>query len=380
MQSSNTQMPDVLIVGGGIVGMAIAYGVARSGLKPVVLDEGDQAFRASRGNFGLVWVQGKGAGQPHYTRLSRLSASLWPQLAAHLFEETGVDVQLRQPGGFHLCLSESDFAKRAVLLNRLRSASPDGYPFEMLDRTALRERLPAIGPEVAGASYSPMDGHVNPLKLLRALHEACARRGVRVVNAHRAEHIEHAGGVFTVRAGDAVWQTNKLVLAAGLGNRALTSQVGLNAPVSPIRGQVLIAERALPFLRHPTTFVRQTDEGTIQLGDSHEDVGLDDTTTTDTLSAIARNAIRSFPILERVRLVRAWGSLRVMSPDGLPIYQQSPTQPGAYVVTCHSGVTLAAAHVDRIAPWIAGGAPPADAEAFSGSRFLNSVAEAGHAH
>jgi glycine/D-amino acid oxidase-like deaminating enzyme len=176
------------------------------------------------------------------------------------------------------------------------------------------------------------------------------------------------------------WQAPKVVLAAGLGNARLAPQVGLHAPVRPNRGQVLVGERTAPFLDYPTTYVRQTDEGTIQLGDSMEDVGFDDTTTTPVLGSIAQRGVRSFPVLAGLRLVRAWSALRVMSPDGFPIYQQSTQCPGAFVTTCHSGVTLAAAHALRVAPWIAGGDAPQDLDVFAGDRFLNPQRTLQHAH
>jgi len=83
-----------------------------------------------------------------------------------------------------------------------------------------------------------------------------------------------------------------------------------------------------------------------------------------------RRAVRQFPLLKDVQLVRTWAALRVYSPDSFPIYEASPRYPGAFVVTCHSGVTLAAAHAMRIAPWVAGGAMPDELPAFAGGRFL----------
>src|SRR5258708_10360482 len=95
---------DAIVIGGGLVGSAIAYGLARAGLKPALIDEGDVAFRASRGNFGLVWVQSKGLAAPHYQRWTRLSSEEWPSLATELKERTGIDVGHARPGGAHLCL------------------------------------------------------------------------------------------------------------------------------------------------------------------------------------------------------------------------------------------------------------------------------------
>jgi glycine/D-amino acid oxidase-like deaminating enzyme len=107
----------------------------------------------------------------------------------------------------------------------------------------------------------------------------------------------------------------------------------------------------------------------VQFGDSMEEVGFDDFTTTHVLADIARRGVRAFPMLQHVRLVRMWAALRVYSPDGFPIYDQSEAHPGAFVVTCHSGVTLAAAHALRVAPWIMGAALPDELPTFSAQRF-----------
>src|SRR6202162_6464437 len=97
---------DAIVIGGGLVGSAIAYGLAREGLKPALIDEGDVAFRASRGNFGLVWVQSKGLGAPHYQRWTRLSSDEWPGLAAELGEQTGIAIGHERNRGVHACLWE----------------------------------------------------------------------------------------------------------------------------------------------------------------------------------------------------------------------------------------------------------------------------------
>ena len=360
---------DVIVVGGGLVGTAVAYGLGQFGKNVTVLDEGDDAFRASRGNFGLIWVHGKGRGFPQYARWTRESARQWPALAARLQAETGIDVQARQAGALTLCFSEAEFEARAERLAAVRDEVGGDYPYEMLDRAALLQRLPHVGPTVIGASYSPMDGHVNPLQLLRALHTACAQQGVVLKTGHGVQRITHADGIFTAHSGGRQFRAPKLVLAAGLGNAGLAGQVGLHAPVRPIRGQLLITERCEKILDYPTGHIRQTCEGGIQIGESMEDAGFDDSTTNETLAELSRRAIASFPVIGQLNVVRVWGALRVMTPDGYPIYQESKSCPGAYVVTCHSGVTLAAAHVFRIAPWINGAAAPEELDAFTGDRF-----------
>lgn len=366
-----THDSDVVVVGAGLVGSAIAYGLLRQGLKVALLDEGDVAFRASRGNFGLVWVQGKGYGCSAYARWSLASSQLWPRLAADLLEETGVNVELVQNGGFHFCLNDVEFSERRKRLEWLQAEVGPQYGFEMLEQGSLRERLPGVGPDVTGASYTPMDGHVNPLKLFHALHKACMGRGATLLVNRRVDDISYANDGFTVKTSGGAARARRLVLAAGLGNKVLADKVGLYAPVEPNQGQVLIGERIAPLLKNPTIYVRQTDEGTIQIGDSMEDCGYNDTTRTDVLAAIAARAIVCFPRLANLNIVRSWAALRVMSPDGFPIYQESPTCPGAFVTTCHSGVTLAAAHALRVAPWIAGLSQPEELNVFSGERFLD---------
>ena len=105
---------DVLVLGGGLVGSAIAYGLIRLGQRVLVLDEGDVALRASRGNFGLVWVQGKGLGMSAYADWARLSADVWPEFSAELIERTGIDMNYRKTGGFQICLGEADLAARVA--------------------------------------------------------------------------------------------------------------------------------------------------------------------------------------------------------------------------------------------------------------------------
>jgi glycine/D-amino acid oxidase-like deaminating enzyme len=378
-QNCPTKQPDTVVIGGGLVGMSIAYGLALIGRRVTVLDEGDDAFRAARGNFGLLWVQGKGYGNAAYARWTREAVALWPQLDALLREDTGIDVHLRQPGGLQLCLSDAEMADEASRLAWLREALDGDYPYQLLDPAELKARVPGIGADVVGACFSPMDGHVNPLKLLRALHVACQKRGVTLVGGVQVDSIDPRAGGFEVRAGDRQWCAERLVLAAGLGNRPLGAMLGMTVPVRPNRGQILVTERLRPFLDYPTTYVRQTDEGTVQLGDSLEDAGFDDRTRSDVLATIAARGVQCFPGLADVRMVRAWGALRVLSADGFPIYEAAHDSPGAFVVSCHSGVTLAAAHALRLAPWIGGLVGDAGIQPFNLARF-DGMDEVPYAH
>jgi glycine/D-amino acid oxidase-like deaminating enzyme len=360
---------DSIVVGGGLVGAAVACGIAERGHRVILLDGGDRDFRASRGNFGLVWVQGKGADCPPYARWSGMAARRWPRFAQMLQDSTGVDVGLQQTGGYDFCLTQQEWDAREYEMRQVQAHTDGEFAYQMLDNAELKTRIPQVSDAVLGASYSPQDGHVNPLYLLRALHQRMQDLGCRYVPAQPVVSTLQEQGHFVIICGTQRYRCERVVFCAGLANQRLARDLGMTIPVEPLRGQLLITERVAPFLPCATLQVRQTMEGTLQIGDSHEAVGFDESTTLEVITQLAARAVRIFPHLSSVHLNRAWGALRVMTPDGYPVYHQSPDYPGAYAVSCHSGVTLAALHAAEIANWICGDTPHELTTGFSAARF-----------
>ena len=160
-QASNNSY-DTIIVGGGLVGATVACGIAQHDHKVMVLDGGDRDFRASRGNFGLIWVQGKGADSPAYARWSGIAASRWAEFALELQEATGVDVGLQQTGGYDFCLTREEWDAREQEMRLVQTHTDGEFEYQMLDNEALRQRIPQVSQDVLGASYSASDGHVEP--------------------------------------------------------------------------------------------------------------------------------------------------------------------------------------------------------------------------
>ncbi|SKA16161.1 Glycine/D-amino acid oxidase [Enhydrobacter aerosaccus] len=362
---------DVVVVGGGLVGAATAWGLAREGCRVALLDEGDRAVRASRGNFALVWVQSKGLGLAAYAGWTIRSSEAWAGFAGLLKDETGLDVCFQRPGGFHLALSEKELEARANVLKRLHNQPGIvDYKTEILDHSQVAKMLPDIGPEVVGASYCSLDGHVNSLRLFRTLHQAIHARGVAYLPSHRVDDIRREGGTFRLFTPQGEVRAGRVALAAGNANMRLAPMVGLEAPMKPERGQIVVTERLRPFLNYPVVTLRQTDEGTVMIGDSKEE-GTDPARLTLGVAATeAERAVRQFPLLANVNVVRTWSAIRVMTGDGFPIYDESETHPGAFVLCCHSGVTLAANHALTVAPMIARGALDKSLVApFSARRF-----------
>lgn len=367
---------DVAVVGGGLLGSAIAWGLGRLGKKVAVLDEGDIAKRASRANFALVWVQSKGLGMPAYSVWTVRASQAWSKLAAELRAQTGLDVCHHQNGGFHLTLGDDEFERRDELVTRMHNqVGAADYKMEMLPASEVKKVLPLIGPEVSGGSFCPFDGHVNSLRTLRAFHTGFAHFGIDYFPEQAVSAIARDQGEFRLTTPKGEVRAGKIVLAAGNANQTLAPMVGLYAPMGPTRGQIVVTERTAPFMPHPLDTVRQTDEGTVMIGDSKEDA-LDERTPKQSINAVmADRAQRMFPHLARLNVIRAWAGIRVMPLDGFPIYDRSETHPGAFVACCHSGVTLAPNHAFEIARMVAADAlEPELVAAFSARRFATGAA------
>jgi|AP45_3_1055517.scaffolds.fasta_scaffold00760_3 glycine/D-amino acid oxidase-like deaminating enzyme len=369
---------DILVIGGGVIGAAVAYGLAERGAQVTLLDQGGIAPNASRGNFGLVWVQGKGLGMPRYAQWTLEAAQTWPKFSADLLEETGIDVDYQQPGGFEVCLGEEEFSLRKAELEQLRQETANCVAnsvgidkCEMLNSRNMQELIPEmrLGDFVSGASFSTLDGHLNPLLLLSALTAAIKKSGTSYYPDQQVESISFRNDCFDVQTTTERFSAKKVVLACGLGIKTLASQIGLEIPIHPQRGQILVTERTLPLLAQPFVTLRQTVEGSFMIGASHEDVGLDCGTTLDEIRRLARHAVQVFPELSKLQMVRCWGALRILTPDSKPIYVESENCPGAFVVTSHSGITLAPLHASRISHWIAEGTTPEGFEQFHSRRF-----------
>lgn len=364
---------DVIVIGGGPVGAAIAYGLAGRNLRVLVLDGGDRDFRAASANGGLIWQQGKGLGMPAYQRLTRSSVELWPEFAAELTNRTAVDLQYEQKGGLVFCQNEAEFEKQRTVLKKLdteRGATESDW--EMLDPEALAKLLPKVrvGPTVAGASLGYRDGHTNPLNLLAALHAGILQRGGQLRGGVVVESIQKDGSSgFTISLGSERVSAEKVVIAAGLGSKTLAAQVGLDIPIRPQRGQGLITERMEPFLPLPALGLRQTREGTVQIMGTQDECGFDTSITNEAAAWLSARAILRIPALSEAKVVRQWAGLRILTPDGCPVYAESLTHPGAFVAVCHSGITLAAAHAVSLAEAIAAGKLPPSFDAFHHRRF-----------
>lgn len=367
-----TMKADVVVIGGGVIGAAVAYGLVEQKASVVMLDREDFQLTASRGNFGLVWLQGKGYGMPRYAQWSQEATELWSNFAEKLEDQTGIPQYYHRTGGFQICVGEEEYSKRSTFLEEMRAQSLTGtYDCEMISRDELQSMIPKLplGPMVSGASFCPHDGFANPLHLLRALHQAFTQLKGQFFPSADVQTIEFNTDGFLIQTNTTKFSTRKLVIASGLATTKLSALVGIKVPVRPQRGQVLVTEKTDQLFPFATGRIRQNADGSFMFGASHEEVGYDLSTTNSVLQDIANHALAVFPTLKNLQLIRSWGSLRVLTPDQKPVYVESQRCPGAFAVTSHSGVSLASIHSNYLVDWILSGQTQPMFEVFDSARF-----------
>ena len=357
-------------------GASIALGLIRNGAgKVVMLDEQLPTQRLSRGNFGLTWFMPKGANNPVYAKWSRMATMMWPEFAAKLQEESGYDVELEWNGGAMHAMGEEQFnayADSVKTLTKICGEEGLDYPVRMLDRDEFGSMIPEmkLGDDVSGAMYSAEQGHVNPLKLLGALRCAFQNKGGVYYGGSAVSSIrpKNDGSVEVITA-DATYQCTKLVIAAGHGSTRLLAELGQKLHIYPQRGQLIVTERVKKVLHFPILAVRQTMDGSFMIGLSTEDTAHDAQVTVEAMKSQASGAIRLFPELAKLNWIRGWGAIRVMTPDGSPIYERLPDYKNIYVIAGHSAITLAPVIEKQIADWILEKEEASQISHFSNGRF-----------
>jgi len=363
---------EVAVIGGGLAGAGIAFGLADLGASLVVLDDGDAMPSASRGASGLVRVQPEGHTSPEASHWAKRAAGEWPSFAAAVEAASGIDVAFAQRGSVRVCTTAEALAARGEMLARL--SAQQGFErddFAVLDRAALRERLPGIGPDVAGGTWCALDGEVDPLRLAHALHVALRAAGVDVRPRHPVGAIDVADGRFVLATPQGTFEAARVVLAAGLRNAALAPMVGLDLPLAARKRHVLALERVAPFLPFPTDSIRQTRDGHVLVGGGHDLPGDDEATDLAVAGALARRAQRILPALAQVRVLRAWAALHARAADGLPVYARSASCPGAFLIGATDAVTLVPLHARVVAPAIGDGSWPSPLRAFDLARLAD---------
>ncbi len=361
----------VVIIGGGVIGCAVAYYLAKAGAHPIVLERDGIAGEASGAAAGMLIPPLESVPPGPFRDLCRASLDLYPSLVAAIQAESRIDVQLRRPG--ILLLAETE-GRASAMRSYARWRREQGGEAEWVEGGALRSLEPALSPAVVGAVYLPSESHINPGLLTQALAAAAAAHGAEVrpgtvatgfaCRHWRAEGVHTGGGLL---AADAV------VLAGGPWTQALAARLGARVPVRPMRGQMIAYQ--WPGLRHmiwgEDGYLVPKPGGFVFAGATVEDVGFRRRTTQAGLAGLRRMAADTVPPLRHSDVFSAWAGLRPASPDGLPIIGRLPGWENVYVATGHfrNGILLAPITGRLIAQLVCEGRTDVDLTPFRAERF-----------
>ena len=363
---------DICVIGGGFMGAAVALGLVKAGVRVLMVDRISTLQKASKANFGLVWSQSKGLGNRDYSRLSVKATLAYKTFAGWLEQESGIDTELRLGAGLVLSIGDEELDARKKLIQQLHHEarqSGETHPSRMVDRREIQEIVgeTSLGENVSGGSFSPIDGDVNPLLLLRAMRKVFSGNGGHFLQGCSVNAIRRKRGNYVLDTTQGTVEVPVIVLAAGLGNIELAAMMGKTVPLAPQKGQLLVTERVAPFLPFPMSGIRQTGNGTVMIGYTNEDTGFEVDTSASETARLSQRALKTFPGLCHVRVVRSWGGLRVLTGDGAPIYDK--IEENAYFLATHSAVTLASVHASLLPDWIMGGRRPDEIQHFNLERF-----------
>jgi glycine oxidase len=366
---------DVVVIGGGVIGLSVARSLALKQVGSVLLVERGQLGReASFAAAGMLAPQAEANTDDAFFQLACRSRDLYPAFAAQLLEETGIDVELDRTGTLYCAFTEHDCAEIAARFAWQRSR---GLPVEQLTAGEARELEPNLAPNLLGALKFPLDTQVENRRLLTALIAANEKLGVKsrantTVESLRIERGQVAG----VITSQGFLNTRNVVIASG----AWTSFIGIEraAPrirIEPVRGQMLCFDAKPALTRHvihsPRGYLVPRRDGRLLAGSTTETAGFAKEVTAKGLESIRTRALEIVPGVAGLTLVDSWAGLRPRAPDDLPVLGKSNETDGLFFATGHyrNGILLAPLTGELIAALIAHNVVAEELHTFAPDRF-----------
>ena len=352
------QSVDAAVVGGGVIGTACAYFLARSGMQVALVERGSIASGTSGGCDGNIMAQDH---QPGYdTTLTMASNLIFQQLA----QELDWDFEYSQKGSILVIETEEE---RQFMLERRKQQLACGLPVRFVSSEELYAQEPLLAPGLLGAIECASDAACMPIRLAVALARGARRHGAEIHTFEGVKAISRGPQGRIAGLSSDTWEirTPRIVNCAGAWAPVIGKMVGLDIPIKPRRGQLVVAEQAAPvghrkiseahyivakfhpeltegtdaeMLKYGVAFVFEpTGAGTVLLGSSREFAGYDTRTTHPVIRAIIRRAIRYIPSLADLHCIRTYAGLRPYTPDHLAIISAVEEIPGYYIAAGHEG-------------------------------------------
>jgi glycine oxidase len=353
--------PDILVVGGGAIGLGIAWRLRQRGVSVTVIDRGPMAGEASSHAAGMLVPLAEAHGPGAFLDLCLASNRLYPAFAEELLAQSGVDIELGRAGALHAASGKEGAEGLARGFAWLQTLP---FNVERLDAAGARAREPNVSPHVTAGLFVPSEGWVTPPKLAQALARAAAGAGVRLLPEHPLLSVEWQGSrVTAVRAGGERLVADRFVIAAGPWSREVGKQFGLTIPVFPVRGQLIALDGESAPLRHVLfgcgVYLVPWLSGDVIVGSTMDYVGFDKEVTAEGMAGLLNAAIELVPALAGRPVRRVWACLRPGTPDELPILGPAPTLDNVFIATGHfrNGILLAPITADLMADVIQGKPP-----------------------
>ena len=319
---------DVLILGGGVIGLTTAYFLAREHVRVAVMDKGDFGREASWAGAGIIPPGDSSRAQTPIDCLRALSSEMYPDLSSRLREQTGID------NGYHVCGGlELMQPGETTPVDAWRA---EGIVFHELEGDALRSVEPALSPALPRAYYLPGMAQVRNPRHLKALIAACEMEGVRLYPRRAAIGFIRAGRrLDAVQTDEGALSAGQFLVATGAWTDGLLEPLGVRLGVRPVRGQIALlqtnAPRPRPVLLQGKRYLVPRADGRVLVGSTEEDAGYDARPTAEAISDLLAFAAEMIPSLAGAAVERCWAGLRPGSPDGLPFLGRAPDCPNLFV-------------------------------------------------
>ncbi|HXI26194.1 MAG TPA: glycine oxidase ThiO [Pyrinomonadaceae bacterium] len=367
------QSAEVAIVGGGVIGLSIARALTRRGMRDVVVIERQECGReASWAAGGILAPQIEADASDDFFRLGCASRDLYPQFAAELQAESGIDVELDTTGTMSVAFSEDE---EAELRHRIEWQRTQGLRVEWLTGDKARAVEPRLSTNVRSALSFPNDYQVDNRKLVEALVIANQRHGVRLITGCGVRKIQISDGAVTgIQTELGFLSAKRIVIAAGAWSSLIQAAEALlpRLEIEPIRGQMLCFN-APGFARHviysSRGYIIPRRDGRLLAGSTSEHVGFDKRVTEAGVETILSLAIEITPALQNISIADSWAGFRPRAKDDLPVLGSVADVKGLFYATGHyrNGILLAPITGEVIAEAILDDSPKWTA--FSPQRF-----------
>jgi glycine oxidase len=377
----------VLILGGGIIGLASAFEAAGRGYRVTVLEAEAPGGQASGAAAGMLAPFSENPDQPDdFFRLCLDSLRRYPEWLASIEAASGTPIEWQSSGSLNIAYHEADLEP---LRTRMDWHNRFGAEAELVDAALLRKLEPALSHDVRAAVRYPGESHVYAPALVAALEQACLRRGIRIVSG--------TGGTVDVRISPSSVEVEtqrqgrhaaeRLIVCTGAWSGAFERWFGLPIPVHPIRGQICAYPVPVGAVRHivvsSQAYWTAKGNGTLVCGASEDVAGFDTAVTERGIGRLIRWGPRAFPMLADLPVTHRWAGLRPATRDGLPLIGKLADAPNVIVATGHyrNGILLSPVTAAAVGALLDDRHAPVRLTAFAPERFaLAGVGLASGAH